>query len=212
METMHSVRVFLLDRYTATRMGLRQAFEREGLQVMGENPSAEEALSAIGADRPDSLVMDVELEDMSPLLVVKRARMLAPQMPILALSAHPDCDLLHELWCAGARGFVRKDEDPWLVFLGVLVLANGASYLSPAMSALWAENPQAPKTDGDGYITARELEVVRLVSGGRTNREVALALQVSESTVEYHLRQLYRRLGLHRRAALLQTAKDHGWL
>ena len=209
MEPSDQVTVFLLDRYAATRAGVRLALEGAGYGVVGESDSAEEAIAQIAQLEPRVLLMDVELEHAKPLQVLRHVREGAPQVAVLVESAHPHRGELVALRQAGARGFVRKDEGLETFLKAVEALAGGDTYISPAVAPLLG--PRTVPSD-PAELTERERAVVAGVAGGLTNAEIAGALGLHQHTVEYHLARVFRKLGATRRLEAVVLAKERGLL
>jgi DNA-binding NarL/FixJ family response regulator len=209
MEPADEVAVFLLDRYAATRAGVRLALEGAGYGVVGESDSAEEAIARVAQLKPPVLLMDVELEHASPLEVVRRVREGAPQVAVLVESAHPHRDELLALRQAGACGFVRKDEDLETFLKAVEALAGRGTYVSPAVAPLL--DPRTVPSD-PAELTERERAVLEAVAGGLSNDEIAAALGVTRRTVEYHLTRVFIKLGVCCRLEAVLEAKELGLL
>lgn len=205
-----SIRVLLVDDHPALRMGLRVLLEQApGVQVVGEAGDGPQALEQIAALAPDVAVLDCQLPGLPGTEVAAEVRRRGLSTRILALSAYSDEQYVRGMLEAGAVGYLLKEEAPAVIVAAVQAAAQGRAWLSPEVAARVAalageERPAAPE------LTERELEVLRLIAQGHTNKGIALALGVAERTVEFHVSNLLAKLGLASRVEAAVWATEHG--
>ncbi|MDA8186681.1 MAG: response regulator transcription factor [Dehalococcoidales bacterium] len=204
------IRVLLADDHPALRVGLRVLLEQAPeVEVVGEAGDGRDALERIEALRPDVVVLDCQLPKMAGTEVAAeiRRRRLATQ--VLALSAYKDEGYVRGMIKAGAVGYLLKEEAPRVIVAAVQAAARGNGWFSPEIAAkmgTWARREQSEQVD----LTERELEVLRLVAKGRSNKEIAQALKVAERTVEFHVSNVLGKLGVTSRVEAAVLAKDRG--
>lgn len=207
---MERIRVLLADDHPALRVGLRVLLEQgAGIAVVGEAGDGAEALSAIEALRPDIAVLDCQLPGMTGAAVAAAIRRAALPVRVLALSAYGDDAHLRAMLEAGAVGYLLKDEAAGDIVRAVQAAARGERWFSPAVATragAWARGEWGLPVD----LTEREMDVLRLVAAGKSNKEVGGVLCVTERTVEYHVGNVLAKLNLSSRVEAAIWAKDHG--
>lgn len=198
----------VLDNHPVFRLGLTQLLRDEpDLEVVWAGGDPAEALEQISARRPAVLVLDYRLPGMSGPEVIREARQRLPDLQILALSSHQDEVAVRSMLQAGASGYLLKESEPSVILHAIRTVASGEAVLDPAIADIvlrWIHDhsPEGIVRRPDG-LTAREIEVVRLVAQGWTNKRVGHALSLSERTVENHLRSIYQKLQISDRTQLV---------
>lgn len=202
------IRIFLLDDHPTLRMGLRLLIEQApDMRIVGEAGDAETARAALEANPPDVLVLDCQLPGEDGISVARWVRKHALPTRILAFSSYADDAYVYPMIQAGAAGYLLKDELPGEIVQAIRSVAQGQGYSSPLIAAKMAAWTQ------DGYpgnLTEREIETLRLVAQGATNKEIALRLDISERTAQFHVSNLLRKLGLRGRVEAAVWAREHG--
>lgn len=216
-ETDRRIRIVVADDHAVVREGVRRVFEEDaGLTVVGEAATGAEALRAVEATRPDVLVLDVGLPDLGGLEVLRRLRSSGPEPRVLVLSMHDDAEYVIRAVQTGVDGYLLKDEaEPTMLRTAVRAVYEGHSYFSSTVAAALTgalQPPRRPEPDPLAPLTDRELDVLRLVASGRTNKEMAAELGISRRTVETHRGNLMRKLDIHSVAGLTRFALEHGLL
>ncbi len=206
------IRIFLLDDHPTLRIGLRLLIEQApDMCIVGEAADAETARAALEADPPDVLVLDCQLPGEDGISVARWMRQRACQhaLPtrILAFSSFADNAYVYPMIQAGAAGYLLKDELPGDIVQAIRCVAQGQGYFSPSVAAKMSVWVQEGRPDG---LTEREVEVLRLVAQGATNKEIALHLDISERTAQFHVGNLLRKLGLRGRVEAAVWAREHG--
>jgi two-component system, NarL family, response regulator LiaR len=207
------VRVALVDDHAVVRRGLRTYLESYGdLLVVGEASSGEEALAALESWLPDVLVMDLLMPGgIDGIETTQRARALSPHTQVVVLTSAPEDERVVAALRAGALGYVRKDADPQTLLEAVRAAARGRTLLDPSVAAALLTEVTREQTRArlGAALTEREREVLRLLAHGRTNREIADGLVVSDETVKTHVGNILSKLHLaHRAQAIIYALKS----
>lgn len=202
------IRVLVVDDHPVVRAGLRAVLEASGdIQVVGEAAEGKAAVCLAEAMRPDVVLLDCRLPGMEGAAVARVLRERCPWARVVVLSAYADEHLVGGMLRAGAVGYVLKDEPPEEILAAVRAAMRGEAYFSPAVAvkvAAWV------RYERPGGLTEREWEVLELVVKGLSNREIAGRLKVTERTVEFHLSNVLRKLGVSSRVEAVVWAKERG--
>lgn len=207
------VRIVLVDDHAILRQGLRSVLERErDLQVVGEASSADEALAVVARARPTIVLLDLKLSagaDSEGLQVCRRLAGAHPEVGVLVLTTFLDDRLVVEAVHAGARGYVIKDVDTTELTRAIRAVSRGESAFDSrsASAVVRSLNGEQP---GGGRLTERELEVLRLLARGQSNRAIGKELFISETTVKFHVGKIMRKLDVSRRAEAVFAASKAG--
>lgn len=203
------ITVVLADDHPALRMGLRLLLEQAaGIAVVGEAGDGQAALEQIAAARPAVAVVDCQLPALAGPEVAAEVRRRGWPTRIIALSAYDDETYVRGMFAAGAVGYLVKDEAPAAIVAAVRAAARGAGWFSPAVAA-WVGRCARRQAPGPADLTEREQAVLRLAARGRTNKEVAHRLGVAERTIEFHMSNVLRKLGLASRVQAAVWASEH---
>jgi NarL family two-component system response regulator LiaR len=206
---MTQIRVALVDDHHVVRQGLRTFLESfADIEVVGTAGSGEEALRLVESWLPDVVVMDLLLPGgIDGAETTRRLRAITPHTQVVVLTAYTgDARVLAALR-AGAIGYVRKDAEPEALLTAVQAAARGQSMLDPGVARLVLQELADPAPHDS--LTRRELEVLRELARGRTNREIARSLVVSEATVKTHVGNILAKLQLaHRTQATVYALKQ----
>ena len=212
------VGVFLLDDHEVVRRGVRDLLEAEdGLTVVGEAATADEALVRVPALRPDVAVLDVRLPDGDGVQACRQLRSRCPELACLMLTSFDEEEALLDAVMAGASGYVLKQISGTDLVTAVRTLASGQSILDPGATTRLMERLRGGRTAEEETLpglTEREREILHLIGDGLTNREIGARLYLAEKTVKNHISRLLAKLGVERRvqAAVIATqalaAKD----
>jgi two-component system response regulator NreC len=197
----------LADDHVVVRSGLRLLLESEpGIAVVGECGDVESAFEAVARLRPDVLVLDLHMPGDPSLAAIPRLRDLHPDTAVVVLTAQRDPSFASEALRLGAAGYLPKEAAEGQLLEAIRVAVDGGTYLEPRLGARLA----AAATTGPPELSDRELEVLRLIARGLTNREIADRLFLSVRTVESHRARLQRKLELTRRSELVEYALERG--
>jgi DNA-binding NarL/FixJ family response regulator len=205
------IRVVIVDDHPVVRDGLRGVIAGEpDMEVVGEAGHGAEALARVGdGTGVDVVLMDLRMPAMGGVEAIGVLRRVAPSVRVLVLTTFDaDRDVLPAIE-AGATGYLLKDTPRDELLRAVRAAHRGEAVLSPAVAGRLMGQVRAPGTDG---LSGREMEVLRLVAAGSTNREAAKQLFISEATVKTHLLHIYAKLEVRDRASAVAAGYQRGLL
>ena len=208
------VAVLLVDDQELVRSGLRRILRRkDGFTIIAECADGDEVPDAIGRYRPDVVVMDLRMKRVDGIEATRQVTAVDGP-PVLALTTFNDDELLSGALRAGASGFVLKDSSAEELIRAVRAVAQGDSYLDPAVTSrvltTYRKSAEPRRTAAVGDLTARELDVLALIAKGHSNAEIADELSISGLTVKSHIGHIFIKLDLRDRAAAIIHAYDTG--
>ncbi len=207
-----TIRVVLADDHPALRVGLKLLLEQAPeIRVVGETGDGKQALAQIEALHPEVVVLDCELPGMDGAAVAAEMRKRGLATRVLALSAHADERYVRGMIDAGAVGYLLKEEAPGIIVAAVRAAAKGEGWFSPAVAtrvAAWARGDQSASPIA--HLQERERTLLRLVAAGKTNKEISLAMGISEKTVEKYLGELFGKLEVASRVEAAVLAVRQG--
>ena len=222
---MHCTRVLIVDDHPLFRQGLAWVLRAESdLEVVGEAATGEEALERALALRPDVVVCDVQLPAANGVEVTRRLKVHLPDVAVVLLSAFDDEDQLFEAARVGAAGFYLKDADPEPLVDGVRRAARGECLLDeraigrPAVASRVLREFRRMEGDGRGIepllvpISPREMEILELIAQGKSNKQIAQVLFLSDQTVKNHITSILRKLAVNDRTQAVVFALRQGWI
>ncbi|GLI28944.1 DNA-binding response regulator [Agromyces rhizosphaerae] len=207
---MSGIRVLLVDDHPVVRTGLRAVLGTSGsVDVVGVAATGEEAVTLARLRHPQVVLCDLRLgEGMDGIRTTAALRKADPSLVVVILTTFDrDAEVLAAIE-AGASGYLLKDASPEQIVAGVRRAAAGGTVLSPALSARVNAAKRAPRVN----LTERELDVLRALDTGASNREIAKRLFVSEATVKTHLVHVYDKLGVDSRTRASAVAREVGLL
>lgn len=210
-----TARILIADDHGVLRAGLRALIDgTTDMEVIGEASSGEEALQLAADLRPDVALLDISMFGLDGIAVTRKLRLESPETRVLILTMHEDAELLREALRAGAAGYVIKRAVGSELLNALRAVCRGELYIHSLLThSLFEERPPAPAHDpGAEPLSAREIEVLRQIAAGYTNRQIAEQLSLSVRTVESHRASIMDKLGLRSRADLAQYASTHGLL
>lgn len=190
------IRVIVADDHKVVRAGIRELLSDEpDIAVIGEARDGREVVELALAQRPDVVVMDINMPELSGVEATKRIRAAAPQVRVLVLTAYQDDPYIYGLLDAGASGYILKTAEGGDIVRAVRATAAGQAAIDPAVAPRLIARLVQPTPASDA-LTERELEVLRLAARGQTNKQIGVALQISDRTVQNHLANIYAKLGV----------------
>lgn len=211
-------RVVLVDDQTLMREGLRRLLELAGdIQVVAEARDGGEAVDVITRERPDVVLLDVRMPRRSGTEVLRVLRDANCLPPTILLTTFDDDVALLEGIRAGAKGFLLKDVSLDDLTRAVRHVAAGGSLLRPAVTERVRREAEAIPRDFDSLhlpdrLTRREVEVLRLMAGGYSNREIAEALEASEGTIKNHVSNILSKFGVRSRTQAVLKGMELGYM
>ena len=209
------IRVLLADDQALVRAGFRMILKAEpGVEVVGEAADGAEAVTLARELTPDVVLMDIRMPELDGIEATRRIVMGTESPRVLVLTTFDLDEYVYEALRAGASGFLLKDAPEEQLMAGIRIVADGGSLFAPSVTRRLVERyvgtpPNAPAPELDG-LTARELEVLRLVARGLSNAEIAADLVVSDHTVKTHVAHILQKLDLRDRTQAVVVAYESG--
>lgn len=204
------IRVLIVDDHPVVRDGLRGMLASEpDLEVVGDAANGDEAVARVTTFDPDVVLMDLRMPGGDGVAAIRTLTERDARARVLVLTTYDtDRDVLAAIE-AGATGYLLKDAPREELFRAIRAAARGETVLAPSVATQLLGRVRDPQPD---VLTPRELDILRLVARGATNRDAAQQLFISEATVKTHLLHVYEKLGVNDRAAAVATAYDRGLL
>jgi DNA-binding NarL/FixJ family response regulator len=200
------ITVLLVDDHALVRRGFRRMLDDdETLEVVGEASNGAEAVKLAAKLRPQVIVMDCQLPEMSGLEATRKILQSHPETAILMLSMHSEDTLVRQALEAGARGYVLKNAMDLDLANAIKAVAAGKSVIDPQV-----KRTETLKGEREAGLTSRELEVLQHIVAGKSNKEIASELDLSVNTVSVHRANIMDRLGIHKTAELVVYAIRNG--
>ncbi len=214
MTSRHPIRVILADDHAVVRKGIREFLEEAGdIAVIAEAGDGQQALQLARTQRPDVLVLDVQMPEMNGIEVARRIRQEHPEIRVLVLTAYDDEPYVLALLRAGASGYVLKDASASELIEAVRAVHRGQTAVDPAVAHSLVHLLQGGgESDASQRLTDRETEVLRLAAQGLTNKGIGQALSISDRTVQGHLASIYGKLQVGGRTEAVTEALRRGWI
>lgn len=212
---MNTIRVLVADDHEVVLEGVRALIERQpGLEVCGLAITGSEAVDLALKTRPDVVVLDMTMPELGGLDAIRQIRKALPATEVVVFSAHRSEDLIEEVFEAGAKSYVEKAEASKNLVAAIRSLAEHKPFFSSQTSEILLAKflvPGAKKEHdrAERKLTKREIEIVRLLAQGDSNKEIATTLGISIRTVETHRAALMHKLGVHSVAGVVRYAVRH---
>jgi DNA-binding NarL/FixJ family response regulator len=205
------IRILLADDHAMVRQGFRMILAAQpDMEIVGEAGNGREAVELAGELQPDVVVMDVAMPELNGIEATRRITTASPRTRVLALSMYKDSVYVREILRAGARGFLLKDAIDRDLLAAVRSVAGGEGYLSPAVSEAVLSDYRRHVTDPLDLLSSREREVLQMIAEGKTNKDIATALDLSVYTVDAHRGRIMEKLNLHSVGELVRFAVRKG--
>lgn len=215
---MEKIRVLIADDHPLLRQGLRQTLElSDELEVVGEAADGKVTVELAAALQPDVILMDITMPGMNGVDASREIKERFPDMGIIILTIHDTEEYLMEAVRVGVNGYVLKDIEPEGLLRAIQACHRGETYLQPTlagklMSGVSRREQEGRSQDPFEVLTERELEVLRLMSEGVSNREIGLRLYIAEKTVKNHTTNIFRKMGVSDRTQAVIEAIRRGWV
>ncbi len=208
-----TTRIIIVDDHAILRAGLTSLLEDEpGMDVIGEAGDEQSAVALAVEKKPDVALMDISMPEAGGIEATRRIKQLAPEVRVLILTLHEDKGLMQEAIRAGAMGYILKKAIKSELVSAIQTVMRDELYLHPAMARLLVQENIQPKESKPHLaepLTAREIEILRLVAHGYTNNQISELLHISVRTVEYHRGNLTAKLNLKSRVELMKYAEQN---
>jgi len=202
------IRVLLAEDHAVVRTGLLQLLgDVDDVEVVGAATGGKQAVALAAAERPDVVLMDLEMPDLDGIEATRRIRSADPDVNVVVLTAFSDRQRILGAIDAGAVGYLLKDAAPDDLIRGLKAAARGESPLAPQAAQALVAARAATQTDPE--LTPREREVLALLADGLPNKLIARRLDISEKTVKAHLTNIFHRIGVTDRTQAALWAQRH---
>lgn len=202
------IRVLIVDDHEMVREGLMAMLRPEpDFEVVGQTGRGAEVADLVENSRPDVVLLDARLPDISGVEVCRRLSRKHPDVAVIILTTYTDVELVQECLQAGARGYVVKDVERFSLKESIRAVSRGEAVLAPQVAGPIIERLRngQPGAAGPAGLSASQVAILRLISRGHSNREIAADVHLSENTVKTHVQEIFRKLGVRNRveAAIL---------
>jgi DNA-binding NarL/FixJ family response regulator len=202
------ITVVVVDDHQLVRAGLVTLLDASGdVTVVGQAPNGDEAVRVVSEVAPDVVLMDLSMPVMDGVEATRRIAAAAPAVRVVVLTSFSDRARVNDALTAGAVGYLLKDCEPRELLAAVRAAAAGHVPLDPRVAGTLL--PTAAADRPQDVLSAREIEVLRLVAAGQANKQVGRALGISERTVKAHLGRVFRQIGVGDRTSAALWARDH---
>lgn len=209
MTEQNQIRVIICDDHPLVLEGIRSVIETfDHIKVIGAVGSAKEALTLAEAERPDVVMLDINMPELSGLDAIEFFRERLPHTRLLMLSMHDSREYISTAVMYGASGYILKEVSTGEIIAAIETVAGGGTYFSSGVtSAILQRNAKIAQ---DMPLTTREQSVLLLLARGRSNKDIAVELDISVRTVETHRKHIKKKLGIATTAGLTRYVIDNG--
>lgn len=205
-----TTRLLLADDHALVRQGLKEFLERQGFQVVCEASNGQESLQMAMEAQPDVAIIDIGMPLLNGVDAARQLKKSSPKTKVILLTKHDDDQYVSEALRAGVSGYVLKTQVANDLVHAIREVCRGAVYLSSSVSRAVVGAYRSKKDIPGDPLSARERQVLQLVSEGKSTREAAEQLGVSVKTAESHRTRLMQKLDIHETASLVRYAIRHG--
>lgn len=202
-----TLRLVLADDHLLIRLGIKSLLTHLGeYEVVGEAHDGPTAICMLEELRPDLALVDIAMPGLSGIEVILHASRMSPETRLIVLSGMESPEIVREAMRSGAHAYLLKDCLMDELGEALRCVREHRPYITPRLNVKWPDEDCGPGVQ----LTARQVQILRMVAEGSTNKEIAKALEISPKTVEFHRGQLMQRLGLHDIAGLTRYATERG--
>jgi DNA-binding NarL/FixJ family response regulator len=209
------IRVLIVDDHEMVREGLIAMLSPEpDFEVVGQTGRGAEVAELVESTRPDVVLLDTRLPDISGVEVCRRLTRTHPGVAVVILTTYTDVELVQECLQAGARGYVVKDVERFSLKESIRAVSRGQSVLAPQVAGqIIAQIKSRQLAEGrPAGLNPSQVAILRLISLGHSNREIAAEVHLSENTVKTHIQEIFRKLGVRNRVEAAILAGKAGWI
>ncbi len=209
------IRVLIVDDHEMVREGLMAMLRPEpDFDVVGQTGLGLEVAELVDSSRPDVVLLDARLPDVSGVEVCRRLVRTHPEVAVVILTTYTDVELVEECIQAGARGYVVKDVERFSLKESIRAVSRGQAVIAPQVAGQIMERikNREPGQRRPAGLSASQVAILRLISRGHSNREIAADVHLSENTVKTHVQEIFRKLGVHNRVEAAILAGKSGWI
>jgi DNA-binding NarL/FixJ family response regulator len=210
------IRVAIVDDHEMVREGLKVLLASEAdIEVVGEASSGEHLGELASAAQPDVVLLDARMPGVGGAEACRRLATSHPKIAVLMVSSYSDDELVQQCIRAGAKGYVIKDIERFTLKQSIRAVHRGEGAVSPAIAAKVLgrlHDSAEPAAASPRPLTGTQLQVLRLIADGYSNREIGTALHLSENTIKSHVQDIFAKLGVDNRVQAALRANREGWL
>jgi NarL family two-component system response regulator YdfI len=208
-----AITILICDDHAIVRDGLRLILETvTDFDVVGEAQDGAEAVRLAEELQPKVILMDLRMPGVDGITALQKLQKEQSEISVIILTTYNEDDLMFKGLQAGARGYLLKDTGRETLFNTIRAAARGETLLSPEIMERVLNQAGEKSTESEAEVTDREMEVLRAVAEGKTSKQIAFQLGITERTVKAHLTNIYNKLGVDSRAAAIAEAAKRGWL
>ncbi len=197
---MEKINILIADDHSMVREGLKQLIElEEDIEVIAQAGNGTEAVDKIQQYNPDVVLLDINMPIMNGLEVLKQLNENKIKTKVLILTIHNEIEYLHKAIEIGVQGYVLKDSEADVLIKAIRTINKGESYIQPNLASLLFKRMNSStedKTFGVSKLTKREIEVLKLITEGMLNKEIAHRLCISEKTVKNHVSNIFKKINV----------------
>jgi two-component system, NarL family, response regulator DevR len=209
------IRILIVDDHEVVREGLMAMLRPEpDFEVVGHTGHGEMVTELVENARPDVVLLDARLPDVSGVEVCRRLGRTHPGVAVVILTTYTDVELVQECLQAGARGYVVKDVGRFSLKESIRAVSRGQAVLAPQVAGQIIDRMRSrqPGERPPSGLNASQVAILRLISRGHSNREIAADVHLSENTVKTHIQEIFRKLGVRNRVEAAILAGKSGWI
>jgi two-component system response regulator DevR len=208
------IRVLIVDDHEMVREGLMAMLQPEpDFEVVGQTGNGAAVVELVETTRPDVVLLDARLPDISGVEVCRRLGVSHPGVSVVILTTYTDPDLVQECIEAGARGYVVKDVEQFSLKESIRAVHRGQAVLAPQVAGHVIDQARSRQpASRRAALSASQVAILRLISRGHSNREIAAEVHLSENTVKTHIQEIFRKLGVRNRVEAAILAGKSGWI
>ncbi len=211
------IRILLAEDHQIVREGVKLLVNAQpDMEVVGEADNGLAVIELCGELKPDLVLMDISMPELNGFKATKKLKETCPEVKILALTRHTDDGYIQQVIKAGANGYVLKQSAPSELINAIRAVAFGKSYLDPTLTQnvvnSFAGAARALRGMGTNTLSDREVEILRLIAWGYSNKEIAARLDLSVKTIEAHKANAMKKLNMNNRIDIVRFALLQGWL
>lgn len=209
------MRIVLAEDHKTVREGLKMLVNAQAdMEVVGEAGDGQAAIKSVREKNPDIVVMDISMPEMNGLKATRKLKSEFPDLKILTLTRHSDDSFLEQLLGAGASGYILKQSAPAELINAIRTVGSGNAYLDSSLTekVMGGYLSRGLRGDRKHEVSHREIEVLRLIALGYSNKEIGSRLDLSVKTVEAHKANAMRKLNMRGRIDIVRYAVLQGWL
>jgi DNA-binding NarL/FixJ family response regulator len=213
---MSNIRVIVAEDHATVREGLKLIINAQpDMEVVADAEDGRTAIELAQKLQPDVALMDISMPGLNGLKATAKLKECCPEVHVLAVTRHKDDGYLQQVLKAGASGYVLKQSPPAELLHAIRAVANGGKYLDPTLAGKVMGRYSGRRSvinEGGTDVSDREVEVLRLVAWGHSNKEIASRLDLSVKTIEVHKANAMKKLGMASRIDIVRYAVLQGWL